>query len=318
MVDCCNKTSWLLLAVAYFLFLSLCRADEVKGGYNRPVVEHQQKYRVPAEMADSLWHYIRRTYQAGTLKRINPHFSAEATLETYLDEYYDDARYTLLRHQHSLRLRRVFTGSTVDRQFIQVKISPHPRHRAIRQEIKFNVNERPDKKGGHPDHPFLRLIRAADRHLADSVLSRLGVKSGDLRPVLSFYQQRRRLYLRERGNELAYISLDAVRTEDGESGFYELELALDEQAYTGAGAAQRQRLSHVIELLQLDLTNRFASLQQDQRPKYNKMYRLLHQERLRPGYYNLAWLGIGLVLAGIGLFLFLTRNRPAPQPRELC
>jgi CYTH domain len=317
-VDCCNKTGCrLLLAAAYFLFLPLAWADEVKGGYNRPLLENQQKYLVPADIADSLWHYIRRSYQSGALKKINPHFSAEATLETYLDEYFDDARYTLLRHQHSLRLRRVFTGKAVGRQFIQVKISPRPRQRNIRQEIKFNLNDRPDKQGGRPDHPFLRLIRAGDRRQADSVLTRLRVKSEDLRPVLSFYQERRRLYLRERGSELAHISLDAVRTEDGQSGFYELELALDEPAYTRANATQRQRLSHVLELLQLDLTNRFPSLRQDQTPKYNKMYNLLHQSRIRPRYYNLAWLGVGLALAGIGLYLLLTRNRPAPQPREL-
>jgi hypothetical protein len=308
----------LLLAVACYLWLPLAWADEAKGGYNQTLLESQQKYLVPAHLADSLWHYLRRHYQTGALKKINPHFSANAQQETYLDEYFDDARYTLLRHQHGLRLRRVFTGKAVDRQFIQLKVSPRPRQRDLRREIKFNLNDRPDKHGGDPGHPFLRLVRGADRRQLDSVLAALRVNSRELRPVLTLLQHRRRLYLRDQGNDLATISLDAVTIEDGQSGFYELELALDELAYTGAGAAQRQRLRHVIELLQLDLTTRFPLLRQDQTPKYNKMYNQLHQGRIRPRLYNLAWLGVALVLGGVGLYLLRTRNRPAPQPREMC
>jgi hypothetical protein len=317
-VNCYKKTGCqLLLAAAYLLYLPLALADETKGSYNQTLVESQQKYQVPAEIADALWRYIRQSYHTGALKKINPRFSAQAATETYVDEYYDDARYTLLRHQHGLRLRRAFIGKAIDRQFIQMKISKRPRQRHLRREIKFNLNDRPDKKGGDPDHPFLRLIRGGDRPLLDSLLAGLRVSSRDLRPVLTLYQNRQRLYLRDRGNDLAVISLDAVTTEDGQTGFYELELALDEPAYTRANATQRQRLHHMIGLLQLDLARRFPVLRQDQTPKYNKLYNLLHQGRIRPRFYNLAWLGIGLLVGGVCLYLFLTRNRPAPQPKEM-
>jgi hypothetical protein len=164
---------------------------------------------------------------------------------------------------------------------------------------------------------LLRLIRGGDRPLLDSVLTGLQVNSRDLRPVLTLHQNRRRLYLRDRGNDLAVISLDAVTTEDGQTGFYELELALDEPAYTRAKATQRQRLHHLIGLLQLDLSGRFPVLRQDQTPKYNTLYNLLHQGRIRPRLYNLAWLGVGLLVGGVCLYLFLTRNQPAPQHKEM-
>jgi adenylate cyclase class IV len=306
----CKKIYYpLFIAFAYLAAL----ANEVQGGYNRPALENQQKYLVPAEVADALWLYIQNTYTPAALKKINPHYTALESQERFVDEYFDDAAYTLLRHQHGLRLRRVFSGKHVDLQLLQLKISRRPRQRNIRQEIKFNVNDRPDKHGGNPDHPFLRLIRDADRRQVDSALAALQVKSSDLRPVMEVQQLRRRLYLRERGNDLASISLDYVTAEAKETGFYELELAVDEQAYTQANAAGRKRLNHVIELLQLDLTGRFTTLQQNQAPKYNKMYQLLHQGRIRPRLYNLAWLGIGLVLAGVGGYLFRTRNQPAPE-----
>jgi hypothetical protein len=307
----------LLLAALHCLCLPGARANEAQGSYNQTLLESQQKYLVPAGLADSLWHYLQRRYQTRSLKKINPNYSAQALVETYLDEYYDDAAYTLLRHQHGLRLRRVFSGKAVDRQFIQLKISKRPRLRELRREIKFNINDQPDKHGGDPGHPFLRLVRAADRRQLEAALRALQVQSRELRPVLTLLQQRRRLYLRDRGNELAIISLDAVTTEDGQTSFYELELALDEPTYTGADVRQRQRLSQVTELLQLDLAARFPQLRQDPHPKYNKMYDLLHQGRIRPRLYTLAWLGVALVLGAVLFYLWRTRNQPLPQPREM-
>ena len=304
----------LLLAAACLCLLPRAHAADPPGGYNRPLQTYQQKYLVPGHLADSLWQHLLRTYHTGALKKINARYTAQVQQQTYVDEYFDDARQTLQRHQHSLRLRRVFAGKHVDRSWLQLKISPRPRQRPTRQLVSFNLNDRPDKQGRDPGHPFLRLVRQADRHQLDSLLAALGVQSPDLRPVLSLYQQRRQLYLRDNGNDLALLSLDGVASEDGQARFYELELSLDESRYTLADTRQRQRLSQVLDLVQLDLSRHFPGLRQDPRPKYTKLQDLLHQGRPRPRGYNLAWLGVGLVLGAVLLYLWRSRQQPADKP----
>ncbi|MGV3503406.1 MAG: hypothetical protein ACO1O1_06835 [Adhaeribacter sp.] len=304
----------LLLAAACLWLLGPALAADPPGGYNRPLQTYQQKYLVPEHLADSLWRYLLRTYHTRALQKIDPRFAVQPLQETYVDEYFDDARQTLQRHQHSLRLRRIFAGRQVDRSWLQLKTSPRPRQRPARQLVYFNLNDRPDKHGRDPGHPFLRLVRQADRRQLDSLLAALGVQSRDLRPVLSLYQQRRQLYLRHNGNDLALLSLDAVGSEDGQARFYELELSLEESRFTRPDARQRQRLSQVLEMVQLDLSRHFPALRQDPRPKYNKLQDLLHQGRPRPRLYNLAWLGIGLVLGGVLLYLWRRRQEPEKKP----
>ena len=304
----------LLLAAACLCLLVQAHAADPPGGYNRPLQTYQQKYLVPEHLADSLWAYLLRTYQTTALKKINARYTSQAQQETYVDEYFDDARQTLQRHQHSIRLRRIFAGKQVDRSWLQVKISRRPRQRPSRLLIHFNLNDRPDKHGRDPGHPFLRLVRQADRRQLDSLLATLGVQSRDLRPVLSLYQQRRQLTLRDNGNDLALLSLDGVASEDGQARFYELELSLHENPATRADARQRQRLSQMLELVQLDLSRHFPGLRQDPRPKYNKLQDMLHQGRPRPRGYNLAWLGIGLVLGAVLVYLWRSRQQPEEKP----
>ncbi|MGV3641054.1 MAG: hypothetical protein ACO1NZ_11080 [Adhaeribacter sp.] len=305
----------LLLAAACLCLLPPAFAADPPGGYNRPLQTYQQKYLVPEHLADSLWRYLLRTYHTRALQKVDPRFTVQPLQETYVDEYFDDARQTLQRHQHSLRLRRIFAGKHVDRSWIQLKTSPRPRLRPGRQLIYFNLNDRPDKHAQNPGHPFLRLVRQADRRQLDSLLAALNVHPPDLRPVLSLYQQRRQLYLRHNGNDLALLSLDGVSSEDGQARFYELELTVEESRFARPDVRQRQRLSQVLEMVQLDLSRYFPALRQDPRPKYNKLQDLLHQGRPRPRLYNLAWLGIAGVLGGVLFFLWRSRREPEDKPQ---
>lgn len=307
---------WLIISIIFVLFLNFkAWADETKGGYNYPVAEYQLKYRVPPAIADKLWTFIVRQYSKNSLKKLNPGFTAEAARETYVDIYFDDPSYILLRHEHSLRHRMVFTGKNIDQQFMQFKISADTRS-YIRREFKFNLNNQPDKHAPDPDHPFLRLIRPSDRRLVDSVLAGNNIKSLNLRPVMEIRQHRQRLYLRERGNDLVYISLDHVYAEAPEATFIELELAINEQVYTLASPAQKQRYHALLGLIQIDLLSKFPALEQDQLPKYNKMYNQQNGQPLRPYYFNLMWLFIGLAIVAFSLFLYRTRHKANSQTPE--
>ncbi len=200
---------------------------------------------------------------------------------------------------------------------MQVKFSTVLQSQFSRQEVKFNLNNHLDKKATFAGHPFLALIRKPDMPHLDSALSFLQVKSKNMRSVIQLNQTRKRLYLLDDGNELAYISLDYVSTQNPDFQFYELELALNENTYTTAKAAQKEKLRHVLELLQLEITKNFSDLKLDQLPKYNKMYNLHKGNQQRPGFYNITWLGIAVLLTTLAIYLYLTRNRPAPRPLEL-
>jgi hypothetical protein len=290
-------------------------ADEEKGGYNRPTLENQLKFAVPEAIAENLWQTILQKYSTPTLRKINPNFSSEVSSDLYVDVYFDDNRSTLLRKKTGLRHRRLLQGREVERQFLQLKTKLP--NRQLRREFKLNVNDRPDKKTAHTSHPFLSLVRRRDYHLVDSLLATLGVQATALKPALELSQQRRRLYLYDQGNEMAYISLDQVYTQNQEQNFYELELALPENIYTTANNQQRGQMQHLLEILQLDLTNTYPMLQQDQTPKYNKMYNLRNGRQMRPAYFNFAWGAIGILLVILGYYLFRNGRKPEPTPPRL-
>jgi hypothetical protein len=292
------------------------RADETKGSYNRGLLENQIKYIVPAAIADSLWRYLVHQYSGQNLKKLNPAFTAQVSQENHVDEYFDDSGFSLLRQQAGLRYRLVFNGKKIASRFIQFKTSYHPVNRSIRQEFKFKVNETPDKQWQYTDHPFLRLIRAVDRHLVDSLLANAGLNTLELQPVLEITQQQQRLYLQERGNALVYISLNHISAQNPEAHFTKLELAVNEEIYTSATPSQKQQLQHVLELLQLDLTSKFSGLQLNLKTKYSNMYNLQHGHLKRPDYYNSAWLAFGLILSGLGFYLFFTRKKKAADTPE--
>lgn len=239
-------------------------------------LETEYKLAVPAGQDGVLWQFLSTAY-AARLRSMGPQWETALGEEIFVDRYFDDAAQTLLRARAGLRHRRRFENGQLKKQLVQLKITDD-KAGMLREELKFKPVE-----GADENTPLAELPRPADRARLDSALATLHVQLADLSPALTLGQRRRRLYLRFDGNDFATITLDSsYHLGPQTASFTEIEAELNEKRFTGASPAERARMQQVLTDIKHDLLQKFPALQQDQRPKYNKLAALLAPLRAAP------------------------------------
>ncbi len=234
-------------------------------------LETEYKLAVPTGQAGPVWRWLQTRYAVDKPRALGAGWMSARGEETFRDRYFDVPAGTLLRARAGLRHRQRFdtTGQLI-KQLVQLKITDDAGG-LLRQELKFKPVE-----GATAATPLAELLRPADRADFDAALAALHVRPADLRLAFVLAQRRRRLYLRQDGEDFSTITLDSSYHVGGAPAtFTEIEVELNEKRYTGASETDRARMRVVLEGIRADLFRQFPDLRQDQRPKYQKLAELL-------------------------------------------
>jgi len=288
------------------LVINTCTADENEGGYNKIRLENEFKLSVPNDLTEKIWAYLQTNYCNDSIKKfLGPSFSTSFAEEHFIDTYFDDENKTLLNQWCGIRYRQRFLNGMLESQLIQLKISTDKSNSTIRKELKFRYNSRKSKKDKFSEHPFLKYIHRADRDAIQRYLVSLGTNSRSLAPSVSIQQNRRRVYISEKGQALVTITLDIVSKKVWPKlSFTEIEIELNEIRYTYGDEKQRSWMHKINNKIKTGIIRKFPDLVQDQKPKYNKIYELKENNFISKLTDKLIWIVFSsLILTAVILFI---------------
>lgn len=251
------------------------------GGFNSLRIENEIKLVVPRSSADSVWQYLQSRYSppSSFLAGIDSSLHAVFAEDIFRDQYFDNAEFQLVTMESGVRHRSrvVLTDATSrknGRELMQIKINHIDGNDLNRGEFKYPIRHyKPGGKEAEDDyHPFLGVVKRKSRPAIIERLKTYGIDALTLEPTILITQYRKRLYVYHDTSAFATITLDI------DTAFYmgdttlftELEMELNEIAYTNNDSTQRGKMEGINSLFQKDLLDHFPAIHQDQTPKYNK------------------------------------------------
>ncbi|MCH8316931.1 MAG: hypothetical protein IIA88_00300, partial [Bacteroidetes bacterium] len=133
----------------------------------------------------------------------------------------------------------------------------------------------------------------------------LGTNSQSLAPSVSIQQNRRRVYISEKGQALVTITLDIVSKKVWPKlSFIEIEIELNEIRFTYGDEKQRKWMEKINNKIKENLIKKFPDLVQDQKPKYNKIYELKENDFISKLTDKLIWIVFSsLILTAVILYI---------------
>ena len=272
-------------------------------------IESEFKLAVPEAEAGDLWSYLTTNFSNLAVKKWDENYSSSSTIEVFIDQYFDSSTDILYENLTGVRYRERYIADSLAKNLIQIKLSSRDTANVAREEIKFKVYEKIKKGDRQAMHPFWRHIRPKQREKANFYLSAFQITGDDLQPTVKVQQERRRIYIAEQAQPLMTITLDRVRSYYFPYPTYtELELELNETRYTAGNFAEKKRMEAFNKQLKAQIMTQFPNLQQDQTPKYNKMYDLLKDNWLFFIYDNLMYILLGGLVA-YAMVLFIDEGR---------
>ncbi|MDP3740940.1 MAG: CotH kinase family protein [bacterium] len=241
--------------------------------------------------SDEIVSYLQGKYieDKGFMNALGSNFTATYGDEDFTDTYFDTPKLDLYGRKAGLRYRvRVNRLNPEDsksgQELIQLKLSSADKFTDIgntgsRNEIKFDV-ERPKSLESADDRDVvMSLIATSDREEYKARIRELGIDPYDIRPILTISQHRRRVYLNRDGETFISFSVDDAKSSLwwADSEFSQMEVELNELAYTGADEATRVRMQEIRKAMIADLRGQFDYLADDKTIKYTKMLDLLDE-----------------------------------------
>jgi hypothetical protein len=273
----------LLLALTLVYGFSMVKGQSEfdPGGYNALRIENEIKLVVPRELQDSVWAYLNARYAHPStfLLGIDSSLNSKFAEDRFIDQYFDNDVFQLVKMESGVRHRSrvVLTDSASrknGRELMQIKINHIDGNALNRGEYKYPVKHY--KPGGsveeYDDHEFLGLVKRSEREAVIARLKEYNIDAMELAPTILINQYRKRVYIFKDTTAFATLTLDidTARYMGDEALFTEMEMELNEIAYTLADTATRQQMEEINDLLKKDLLTRFPAIHQDQTPKYNK------------------------------------------------
>lgn len=269
-------------------------------------IESEYKLAVPEAHAEDLWIYLQSDDLLSSLSsQLN--LVTRASVEDFVDIYFDDANRQLYAQQIGLRHRSRYIADTLAKQLVQLK-TPLQADGVARTETKYQVKRKQSKNDLFARHPLIRFIKKSDRPSLDYELSLYGVKSKLMDESVTMRQTRKRIYIADSIGALATITLDKVsQMEFPNLKYTEMELELNEIRFTQADQIGKQKMEQFNKQLKAALFAKFPELIQDQTPKYNKMMDMIDASPLAKIYRYRMWFILGLL--SLYLVYLMFRNR---------
>ncbi|WP_282778704.1 hypothetical protein [Phaeodactylibacter xiamenensis] len=205
----------------FLILLSFSRAvaQEAPGrGIDALRIENEVKLSVPEALADSVWNYLLQTYLDGTpdfLRNHIPPFSYQVATDSFVDQYYDTHRFSLLQLRSGARYRQRFSlsgagGEKDGRELIQLKMDSEGSNALSRGEYKYDVEHYQKAEEPLDYHPFMGRVKRGQRDELISRLKEYGINPESLSPTIRITQIRRRLYFFTGDRPFSTLTLDAV------------------------------------------------------------------------------------------------------------
>ncbi len=302
-----------IISILFFVFVvnHSLQAQLNTSGAGR--IESEFKLNVPYEIKQDVWLFLNQAFDQNGIKRLDTAFNAIVAQEIFYDQYFDNEDLLMYQKEVGVRFRQRYVADTLAKELLQLKLPLNDTTGVARQEIKFNVYRKIKKNDRLAMHPFWKYVRPKNREEVNLQLASLGITGDDLSPSVKVRQDRRRIYVSEKGESLLTMTFDEV------CSFYfpypcytELELELNEVRFTNGDAAERSRMEEINKRVKEKIMTQFTALQQDQTPKYNKMYLLLKDNILEKIYSNLMYIIFGCIVA-VAIYLFVANNLSQKQ-----
>ncbi len=233
-------------------------------------IEFEHKLAIPEGKSEELWTYLKSTFTEQTALS-DEHFE---------DTYYDTSDFAILDSRGALRRRkRINLTNSEDRKhgrsLIQLKLPGG--EVAARKEIKFEVKEKYVESA--LTTPLSVIIKDRDRGEFVQGLESMKLTERDLSVVFTLMQRRRRIYISRNNQPLMTLSLDQVEVRKWliSVSFEELEIEINEKAYTAASETERLEMKAESERV-LSKIQTFMPMQVDQSSKYQKSLNLIEKK----------------------------------------
>lgn len=251
-------------------------------GFNTLRIEQEDKLNVPVEQADAVWAFLQRYLVEDTtaLQALDQGFTAYASEEYFVDTYFDTPTLQLLEMQSGVRhrLRTNLTNpedNKSGRELLQVKVNNISANALERGEYKFDIAYPERIRVQEDGHPLFGIVKASHREALRQRLIELGLDPNTMRPILTLYDLRKRIYILRDNKSFMSISLDHVNAERlwATATLIEIEPELNEVAFTEADPAARQYMEEIGEKISTAIMREFPAVERELTPKYNKVFR---------------------------------------------
>ncbi len=244
-------------------------------------VDSQVTLRIPAEQAQAVYAYLRRTYadSPAALQAAFPDLGLrgdpKVDVSEFTDVYFDTRDLALFGTLNTVRFRtRINTTDPKDRksgrQLVQIKATPAGNFE-MRSELKFEVKPTHKFRDATDAHPLLRLVDRSQRNDLMHAVRQMGLDPYSLRQSITLRQTRSRVYLYWGDRNIVSFSVDEYRSRVlwASTSAASVDIGLVENVYTEADEATRRQLWAIREYLVADLRREFPALTPTQTEKYS-------------------------------------------------
>ncbi len=275
--------------------------------------ESELKLDIPPETYKKVWNYFELIFKNNSkyIQSLKGNVETSFSTEKFVDEYFDNSNADFYRNEHGLRYRQRFFPDEPHhpkngRRLIQVKLSSQNKESIVRSEVKYDAMEPLVQDSFLNQHELFSHLFPTDQQSLMKFLKGIGYEPLDFRSVINLTQMRRRVYFKKDKMPFLTLTLDEVEVmkRGKKKKFYEMEIEVDENLYTGSTVEQRKSLEEIASKIKSDLLVKFSDIKQDQTPKYNKAFLLFEKENLKtPGSKK------GLIILIATIFVIAFRKR---------
>jgi len=229
---------------------------------------YEYRFNVPVNQTDALWKYI--------LALVPKENQNDALEDENLTDLYFDTPNQALRDQNMALRQRLSISGEGRKENLQL-LMPMQTGSLFGYEVRFKHNKHPDKGSSFTNHPVLKLLRSKDRPVLDSLLRSYQIKTAALETALEINQDRRRLHLRNHGNDWITVTLTALRIQAPDHTIYQLQIQADPGTMQQLSPKARQQLIKATDALVHKFRKQFPELKPETRQEYKVMEALHHQ-----------------------------------------
>ncbi|MCK5518716.1 MAG: CYTH domain-containing protein [Alphaproteobacteria bacterium] len=284
-------------------------------GRTKVRIENEFKLSVPDDRLEAVRMYLREMYGSSNgsiLREFGNDFTSRISDERFIDRYFDTPDLYFISAESGVRHRQHWNLSDPSnyrkegKQLLQLKLSqPNDYNSLNRTEIKFKINRHRKVKFSLNRHPLLDLVKQKDRSVLISFLKQFNIDAHEMRTTITVEQRRWRIYIFRKDSKFITFTLDEVKSRWNiwRIKFVELEIELNEIAYTKATTSDRAEMEQFSHRIVDDLLVAFPSIEQNQTPKYNKVFHAF-SERI-PNFRSIVFYGTEVltVILIVGMFM---------------